>query len=368
MTRQLLWDAGPGEFRAGLLEDGRLAEFRIIRQRRQHALYAAGEIYTARIITQLGHGRALVTVGGLQEAMLEYAQGLTEGTLLAVEMIRGAIPEPGRWKPPLVRPISDIAPQSAASWHFRAEPWESYLRATAAQVDAIICADASTANEAKEILGAQCTTVNIDPEAIGDAGFDSLIDLATSGEFPIPGGMLSIERTRAMTMIDIDGSGDPQALNKAAAMEIPRLLRLLDLGGQIGIDFLGSRDRAERQQLDASLAAACEQLGPHERTATNGFGFVQIVRPRSRPSIPEILCGTNIGRLSLESCAVALLRLAGRSVGHGPRHLVAPPAIIDLIRQWPEETGALQSSLGVAIELVPDGTISGYGHVHVSQT
>ena len=48
--------------------------------------------------------------------------------------------------------------------------------------------------------------------------------------------------------------------------------------------------------------------------------------------------------------------------------LVAPPAIIELIRQWPEETGALRFSLGVDIELVADPAAIGYGHVHVSQS
>ena len=43
----------------------------------------------------------------------------------------------------------------------------------------------------------------------------------------------------------------------------------------------------------------------------NGFGFAQIIRPRSGPSIPELLCTTTPGRLSPESRAVALLREAG---------------------------------------------------------
>jgi hypothetical protein len=79
------------------------------------------------------------------------------------------------------------------------------------------------------------------------------------------------------------------------------------------------------------------------------------------------LCGTTQGRLSLESRAIALLRAAGRSIGHGKRQLVAPPAIIDLIKQWPEEAGALRHSIGVEIELVSDSSAIGYGHVHVSQ-
>lgn len=364
MTNTLLWDAGPGEMRAGLVEDGKLTEFRIIRQRRQMALYAAGEFYTARIIEQLAAGRALVSLGGEQEAILERASRLPEGTILAVEMTRAALPEPGRWKLPNVRHAPDVATQKEAGWHFGAEPWETFLRK--ADVGSIICPDNATANEVREILGVTRTVATIDPKAIAKADFDSLIETAVSGEFPISGGMLSIERTRAMTMIDIDGSGDPLALNDAAAMEIPRLLRLLNIGGQVGIDFLALGDKGQRQQIDTTLANACQTLGPHERTAINGFGFAQIVRPRASPSIPEILCGTTPGRLSLASRAVALLREAGRSVGHGPRRLVAQPAIIDLIRKWPEETLALQYSLGVAIELVPDTDATVYGHVHVS--
>lgn len=367
MTRTLLWDAGPGEMRAGLVEDGKLAEFRIIRQRRQKSLYMAGEQYTARIIEQRGGGKALVTLGGDAEALLEHTPKLPAGGLLAVEMTRAPIPEPGRWKLPMVRPAPDIAPQREPSWHFSDEPWILFLRRVASSVDAIICNDAASANEVRGDLGNGNVPVIIDRNAISDADFDGLIDAAVTGAFPIEGGMLSVERTRAMTMIDIDGSGDALKLNRAAACEIPRLLRLFDIGGQVGIDFLSLPDRKARLAVDAALAESCAILGQHERTAMNGFGFVQIVRPRSGPSIPEILCGTTPGRISLESRAVALLREAGRSVGNGKRQLVAQPAIIDLIRQWPEEASALHFSLGVEIELVPESSATGYGYVHVVQ-
>jgi ribonuclease G len=366
MKRTLLWDAGPGEMRAGLVEDGQLTEFRIIRQRRQKALYAAGEIYTARIISNLGGGKALVTLGGDVEALLENAPKMAEGAFLAVEMTRAPIPEPGRWKRAQVKPMPDLQPQAEPSWHFSDEPWVLFLRRMHNSIDNIVCPDPMVAGDIRTDCPELSVPVSIDPAAIAEAAFDELIDAAVSGEFPIADGMLSIERTRAMTMIDIDGSGDPLALNLAAATEIPRLLRLLDVGGQVGIDFLSLPDRKARLAVDATLGEACEIFGPHERTAINGFGFAQIVRPRTGPSIPEILCGTTPGRLSLESRAVALLREAGRSVGHGKRQLVAPPAIIDLIRTWPEETGALRHSLGVEIELVPDSCVTGYGHVHVS--
>lgn len=368
MKPVLLWGAGPGEIRAGLVENGRLTEFRLVRLRRnEEMLIAEGEHYTARVLSRLPDGAALVLLGGGVEAVLDGAGSAQEGRLIAVEMIRGPIPEPGQWKRARVRPLPDGLPSAEACWHPQGEPWERILLRAAPLVSAILCPDAVTANEVEGIVGAR-TAIAIDPGAIEEADFDSLIEQAASGLFTFTGGGLSIERTRAMTVIDVDGVGDALRLNLAAAEEISRLLRLLDIGGPIGIDFVSMRSRADRLAVDAALAASCTPLGPHERTAINGFGFAQIIRPRTGPSIPELLCGTQPGRLTLESRAIALLREAGRSRGTGPRRLVAPPAIVDLIRSWPEETGALEFSLGARIELVSDPAATGYGHVHVSQS
>lgn len=324
MKREIVRDAGPGEVRTGLFENGQLVEFRIIRSRQS---LPAGTLMQARILSLLPGRKALVVLDGDAEALLENAPKLQEGARLAVAITRPPLPEPGRWKRAIARPASEIVPP---------------------------------------VPDIETMTIITDPDRIEAAGFDELTEAAITGEFPIPGGIVSVERTRAMTMVDIDGSSDPLALNLAAAAEIPRLLRLLDIGGQIGIDFLSLPDRKARLQIDAALAEACMKLGQHERTAINGFGFAQIVRSRSGPSIPEILCGITPGRLSIESRAIALLRSAAKSVGHGPRRIMAQPAIIGLLNQWPEEIEALRKSLGVEIELVPDSSASGYGHVHVS--
>lgn len=369
MTRTLLWDAAPGEIRAGLVEDGALTELRIIRPNRRGMYLAVGQLYTARIVENQEAGRALVTLGGGLDAHLERAPRAPEGTLLAVEMVRTSIPEPGRWKQPLVRARSDLVARSSEGPHGAGkEPWEYLLDEWQGKFDRIICCDATAMQQLLDSVGPDGTPISTDVAAIEAADFDSLAESAVTGEFGIKGGMLTIERTRAMTTVDIDGSGDSVALNLAAALEIPRLLRLLDIGGQVGIDFLAMPDRNARLSVDAALAQACTTLGPHERTAINGFGFAQIVRPRPRPSIPEILCGITPGRLSTQSRAVALLREAARSTGYGKRRLVAKPTIIDMLRGWTEELETLQKQLGVLIELVPDSSARGYGHVHVSQS
>jgi ribonuclease G len=365
----LLWDAGPGEIRAGLSESGRITALRLIRLRRnEQALIAAGERYTARIVQKLGNRTALVALGNDQEAVLSHCPPLPEGSLLGVEMVREPIPEPGRWKRAKVRPDASVAVASEPCWHVGYEPWEQFLIAHAPEVEAIVCPDAASALDVERLLGPDGPPVRVDTDAIEDADFDALIDQAVTGHFSIAEGMLCVERTRAMTMIDVDGTAPPLALNLSAARAIPPLLHLLNIGGPIGIDFLTLGSRAERSQVDAALAEAAEVLGPHERTAMNGFGFCQIIRPRTVPSVMEWLCGTTPGRRSLETRAIALLRDAGRSKGIGARHLIAPPAITDLIRMWPEELAALRASLGVQIELVPDSAASGYGQVHVSQS
>ena len=73
----------------------------------------------------------------------------------------------------------------------------------------------------------------------------------------------------------------------AGAEAAARAIRRLGIGGSIGIDLptLPPRERqaARRAALDAVLPQ------PFERTAVNGFGFLQIVRRRERRSLPELV-------------------------------------------------------------------------------
>jgi hypothetical protein len=94
---------------------------------------------------------------------------------------------------------------------------------------------------------------------------------------------------------------------------------------------------------------------PFERTAVNGFGFVQIVRPRPRASIPELIRAD-----PALAAALALLRRA--SQGHGPRTLVAAPAVIDRLRpDWLDQL-ARRTGGAVALRAEPALAISA-GHV-----
>ena len=353
MNRLLFWDAAPGEFRLMLHEDGKLVELRLLRQLGTAPLLT-GETMQVRLGAKLGARRASVHFEG-GEGEISPIPDCTEGSLLTAELIRAPFPEPGRWKRAVFR---------------QAEAQEfgigNYILSQWPDLTAIVCAGPLEAVQIRAIFGGACPEIRIDKAVIDDAQSDIWCERGITGEFVIEGGLLSIERSRAMTMIDIDGFGAAHSVNLAAARAIPWLLRLYGIGGQVGIDFLGSANKAERAEIDAELGKACAILSQHERTAVSGFGFAQLVLPRPGPSVLETLCGTSWKTPSLETQALMLLRDAARSQGVGARELVANADIIAQIERWPNPLNELRHSLGCAITLRCDSSQNGYGHVHVS--
>ncbi|MGH6658068.1 MAG: ribonuclease, partial [Sphingomicrobium sp.] len=83
---------------------------------------------------------------------------------------------------------------------------------------------------------------------------------------------------------------------------------------------------------------------PFERTAVNGFGFIQLVRPRQRASLIELAAD----RAGFE--ARALLRRAAFEAA-GARTLAAHPAVIAVLEQQPEWIAALSRQVGGACRL-----------------
>ena len=70
------------------------------------------------------------------------------------------------------------------------------------------------------------------------------------------GGSVSIEATRAATVVDVDGGGrkDALALNLEAAETVAREVRLRGLGGLVLIDFVDLDRAADRRRVERRLA------------------------------------------------------------------------------------------------------------------
>ena len=295
-------EAGIGETRAALVEDGEIVEARV----RRDSVTAAGTILEAKLVAIAP--RVTVEAAGEQFLLPHGVSGVSEGKNLFVEVTREALGGSEPWKRGLAR-RTDLSPRPAPP-----------------------LADGN-------------------PGVIN--GWDDLLDEARSGIIGFDGGELRIEPTAAMTMIDVDGWLVPDKLAQMAAWASARAIARLDLGGSTGIDFPGLRGKADRIAVDTILDSYLPN--PFERTAMNGFGFVQIVRPRARASLIELARD----RAPFE--ARALLRRAGSSIGETT--LTAHPAVIAAIRaDW---TAALERQVGgrVILRSEPALAMSG-GHVH----
>jgi hypothetical protein len=91
--------------------------------------------------------------------------------------------------------------------------------------------------------------------------------------------------TPAMTLFDVDGSL-PRRARRSRARRRGARDPAHGIAGSIGIDLPPCR-RADAQAAAAALDAVLPQ--PFERTAVNGFGFLQIVRRRETASLAEIV-------------------------------------------------------------------------------
>lgn len=317
-----IFEPGIGEDRAILVEHGEIMEARI----ELPSPVRASAVLPARLTRIQVPGRrgiALLEAGG--EALVEpLPEGVTEGAAFMAEVLREAMEERGRPKLPRVRGTSD-APRPGPSLAERVGPHR-------------------VSPPGEDLFEA--------------AGWSEILEEAMSGEIAFTGGSLRLSLTPAMTLIDVDGSLDPVPLALAAAVAAAKAIRRHDLTGSIGIDFPTLAARPERQRVAAEIDAQLE--GPFERSAMNGFGFLQIVRRRVRLSLPEILQADPVG-----AAARALLRRAERSRGHGPLLVTAAPAVAARIRSEDGWLGELERRVGARADLQAAAGLSiSAGHVH----
>lgn len=298
-----LIERGIGEDRLVRIEGDVITDARI----HLHGAPWAGAVLGARITAV--RPQALAQAGALELLLPGGSGGKHEGAAARVEVTREPIPGLEPWKRPLGRVVDDAAPSSG-------EPAAEPLPFPAPH------------------------------DRLSGAGWDDLIEEARSGTVAFAGGTLRVWVTPAMTLIDVDGSGRADELAAGAARAAAAMIRRHHVGGSIGIDFPTLAGKEARKRIAALIDAGLEK--PFERTAVNGFGFLQIVRPRRGPSLFELAAD----RPSFE--ARALLRRAAREVGS--LCLACPPAVARAIP--PDWLQALGRQIGGTVTLREDPALA----------
>lgn len=303
-----LIEDGIGETRAALIADGALVEAHV----ELPGGIRARAIAAGRLTDILAPGVGLVAFDGGEALLQPLPSALTIGAAVTIEITREAVGHK--------RPLCRTAPDGATP---RDGP---DLAARIASTGSV------------RMLGAH------EEDMLDAAGWSDALEAAETGVIPFMGGGLLMSLTPAMTVFDVDGTLPLGELAVAGAAAVGRAMRLLGIAGSIGIDLPTVADRSVRNAAAAALDAALPL--PFERTAVNGFGFMQIVRPQARASLPQMLAADRVG-----AAARALVRRAERSRGRGTRTLVAHPNVIARLEREPVWLDALARRTGVGIGL-----------------
>lgn len=274
----------------------------------------AGQTETAQLARKhAGVRRGLAALKNGTEALVDHLPSdLTEGMHFALRISRAPIAERGRFKRAQGRYVGDELPKEKA-------------------VAGCPFSDLPMARTVRQF-----------PAGL----WEEVWSAAASGSLEFTGGEILCSVTPAMTLIDVDCTHPEEACAKAIPV-VGRAFRWFDLGGNIGIDFPTITNKRDRKAVDDRFGDVLSDW-PHERTAMNGFGFVQLVARLEGPSLLHRFATSRVGL-----CARAVLRRAERVQGHGALLLTVHPAVKAKLKSaWTDEL-ARRTGKEVRIETNP---------------
>ncbi|WP_070152945.1 ribonuclease [Sphingobium phenoxybenzoativorans] len=318
-----LYEEGIGESRAALIEKGRLVEALVEREGR-HVL--AGAVAQGRLVrTVIPRKRGIARLDSGEEVLIEpIPPKIAEGTVVLIDILRERIGEDGRDK---------LAKGRIAQPGAKARPGPSLLQRLRA-------------------TGIPITPCPAHEEDRLEAhGWSETLEEAMTGDVGAEDAALRIFLTPAMILIDVDGSLPPAQLGPKGAKLAAQAIRRMGLAGSIGIDLPTMNNKDER----AIAAAQIDKILPlpFERTAVNGFGFIQIIRKRERPNLMEIVREDKV-----LTAALALIRRGERHGNGGPVTLVSGPAVIDRLHKAPDWIAMLERRRGGHVGLRADAALA----------
>jgi Ribonuclease G/E len=332
--RALFLDEGPGEIRAVVTLDG--APERLILERPGEAYPRLAARYAARVSRiDKALGLAWLDLGEDGAAALRLKADRApppEGGKIEVEI--AIEPQPG--KPAVARLLGDAegTPRRLQSGPELEQRLSSFAP------------------------GARVVTGRAARDVADEAAAEVL-----AVEFPLAGGgSLSIERTRALTAVDVDmgaASGDAKRatrqVNLRAIPALARLLRLKALGGLVALDLVGRGHDGQAMAQAIRAAFTPDQpgvaFGPVSR-----FGLIELSLPRRYRPVADLLCGAD-GRPSAATLALGLLRAIEREAMADPGARLRASAHPDVIAAASERAGPLAARIGARFDLHADGSL-----------
>ncbi|GGG91793.1 RNA-binding protein [Glycocaulis albus] len=327
-----------GETRAAIFEGDRAVELHVERWSERRSRAIRGEIYRARVrrIEPQLNG-AFLDIGRGPDGFLPFGAagrpaGFHEGAAIGVQIAREAFQEKG---PTLT--LHEVDPGDAPEALLTAPPLAERL---------------SGLNDAP-IVPAVKAGIDLDGE----------FEAALEADVPLNGGgRLIIEPVTALTAIDVDAAGRTGGkgnfafdLNRTAAREAARQIRLRGIGGVVAIDFLPLKKKGDQAALDATLRSAFKNdTAKVDIAPSSRFAIVELARQRLARALHEQMW-ERFGVESLETRALAALRALeaeGRASRASQLVLEAGPDVYEWLARDPIGWNkAMASRLGARFTL-----------------
>ncbi|MFL9839918.1 ribonuclease [Sphingomonas sp. ST-64] len=308
-----LYEAGIGENRAALVARGTIRKARI-----ELPGLRADTVAPAKLIDR-NTGKVMLPDG--DEALCDpLPKGVTQGATFAVRIVREPVAERSRMKlakavPALDQPLAG-GPDLIA-------------RITAYGLPVRHCHPH-------------------EPDAFEEAGWSEVLEEARTGEIAFATGALRLALTPAMSLFDVDGGPPLGPLSIDAAHAVAAAMERLGIAGSVGIDFPTLANKSARNAVAEAIDAALPQ--PFERTAVNGFGFLQIVRRKTRMSLPELIAADPVG-----AAVRAELRRLERLPPPAPDTHMLAPALLRRLEREPDWIAQLHRRTGGHTRFVERG-------------
>jgi len=336
VTTRILASISPGEVRIAVVRDEALIDYAIWRPGAPDGI---GDLYrgrvTARVAAMAG---AFVALDGAEGFLpdSEGATAVTEGDMLLVRVTRSAQGGKGprltaRLAPAHLGPMDVSLPHNGPGG-LLARGNGPLLELAERYPDApVLVDDAALLARLRPTMSAR---LSLHHNALDEAAEDQIEALAEPA-IDLPGGSrLHIHPTPALVAIDVDSAGAVAAgrtrtaahlaVNRSVIPSLARQIRLRNLSGAILVDFAGLTAR-RRAALGPALAAALADDPLHPRLlGFTALGLAEIVRPRIRPPLHELLGGPHAAGLTALRWIVA----AQAAAPHRLPALRAAPAVV----------------------------------------